>query len=204
MVALVHPDLRVRFSTSHPKDITDDVLFMMAKHENICKYIHLPVQSGNSRILKRMNRTYDREWYMSKIKRVYEIMPDCAISSDIITGFCGETEEEHQDTLSIMSFSKYSLSYMFSYSERPGTPAAKKFEDDIPFDVKKRRLSEIVRLQNHIALEHNKLDIGKTFKVLIEGDSKKSDREFKGRNSQYKTLVFPKVEGLKLGGLLQR
>ncbi len=199
MVAAIHPDLRIRFSTSHPKDITDDVLFTMAKHENICKYIHLPVQSGNSRILKRMNRTYDREWYMDKIKRVYEIMPECAISSDIIAGFCGETEEEHADTLSIMSFSNYSLSYMFVYSERPGTPAAKKYTDDIPDEIKKRRLNEIVRLQNHLSLEHNKLDIGKTFKVLIEGDSKKSDKEFKGRNSQNKMLVFPKIEGLKAG-----
>ncbi len=199
MVAAIHLDLRVRFSTSHPKDITDEVLFMMAKHENICKYIHLPVQSGNSRILKRMNRTYDRSWYMDKIKRVYEIMPDCAISSDIIAGFCGETEEEHEETISMMSFAKYSMSYMFMYSERPGTPAAKKYEDDIPEDVKKRRLNEIVRLQNHISLEHNKLEIGKTFKVLIEGYSKKSDKEFKGRNTQNKMLVFPKAEGLKPG-----
>ncbi len=199
MVAAIHPDLRIRFSTSHPKDITDEVLFTMAKHENICKYIHLPVQSGNSRILKRMNRTYDREWYMEKIKRVYEIMPDCAISSDVIAGFCGETEEEHLETMSIMEFAKYSMSYMFIYSERPGTPAAKKFEDDIPEDVKKRRLNEIVRLQNHISLEHNKKEIGKTFKVLIEGDSKKSDKEFKARNSQNKMLVFPKRDDLKAG-----
>jgi tRNA-2-methylthio-N6-dimethylallyladenosine synthase len=199
MVAQIHPDLRVRFSTSHPKDITDDVLYTMAKYENICKYIHLPVQSGNSRILKLMNRTYDREWYMDKVRRVYDIMPDCAISSDMIAGFCSETEEEHQDTLSMVEFAKYSMSYMFFYSERPNTPAAKKLADDIPQDVKTRRLNEIIRLQNHISLEHNKADIGKTFKVLIEGDSKKSDLEFKGRNSQNKMLVFPKVEGLKKG-----
>ncbi len=199
MVAAIHPDLRVRFSTSHPKDITDDVLHTMAKHDNICKYIHLPVQSGNSRILKLMNRTYDRPWYMEKIKRVYEIMPDCAISSDVIAGFCTETEEEHAETMSIMEFAKYSMSYMFIYSERPGTPAAKKYADDIPEDVKKRRLNEIVRLQNHISLEHNKKEVGKTFKVLIEGDSKKSDAEFKGRNSQNKMLVFPKKDGLKPG-----
>ena len=199
MVAAIDPDLRIRFSTSHPKDITDEVLHTMAKHENICKYIHLPVQSGNSRILKRMNRTYDREWYIDKIKRVYEIMPDCAISSDVIAGFCGETEEEHADTISIMSFANYSMSYMFVYSERPGTPAAKKYTDDIPDEIKKRRLNEIVRLQNHISLEHNKKEIGKTFKVLIEGNSKKSDQEFKGRNSQNKMLVFPKIEGLKAG-----
>jgi tRNA-2-methylthio-N6-dimethylallyladenosine synthase len=197
--ALIHPDLRVRFSTSHPKDITDEVLFTMAKHENICKYIHLPVQSGNSRILKLMNRTYDRDWYMQKIRRVYEIMPDCAISSDMIAGFCTETEEEHQDTLSMIEFAKYSMSYMFYYSERPGTPAAKKYADDVPLEVKTRRLNEIIRLQNGMAFQHNKADVGKTFKVLIEGDSKKSDKEFKGRNTQNKMVVFPKQEGLKVG-----
>jgi tRNA-2-methylthio-N6-dimethylallyladenosine synthase len=199
MVAHIHPDLRVRFSTSHPKDITDEVLYTMKKHENICKYIHLPVQSGNSRILKLMNRTYNRDWYMDKINRVYDIMPDCAISSDVIAGFCSETEEEHQDTLSVMEFAKYSMSYMFFYSERPGTPAAKKLVDDIPLEIKTRRLNEIVRLQNHISLQHNKADIGKTFKVLIEGNSKKSEHDFKGRNTQNKMLVFPKVEGLKAG-----
>jgi tRNA-2-methylthio-N6-dimethylallyladenosine synthase len=198
-IAAIHPDLRIRFSTSHPKDITDDVLFTMAKHENICNYIHLPVQSGNSRILKLMNRTYDREWYMQKVSRIYEIMPNCAISSDMIAGFCSETEEEHKDTISMMEFAKYSMSYMFFYSERPGTPAAKKLVDDIPDEIKKNRLNEIVRLQNHISLQHNKADIGKIFRVLIEGDSKKSDLEFKGRNSQNKMLVFPKIEGLKKG-----
>ena len=199
MVASISPDLRIRFSTSHPKDISDDVLFTMAKHENICKYIHLPVQSGNSRVLKLMNRTYDREWYMNKVSRIYEIMPDCAISSDMIAGFCSETEEEHEETLSMMEFAKYSMSYMFFYSERPGTLASKKLADDIPEDIKKRRLNEIVRLQNHLSLVHNKAEIGKTFKVLIEGDSKKSDKEFKGRNTQNKMIVFPKAEGLKPG-----
>lgn len=199
MVALVNTDLRVRFSTSHPKDITDEVLFTMKKYENICEYIHLPVQSGNSRILDKMNRTYDREWYKQKIDRIYEIMPDCAISSDIITGFCSETEEEHQDTMSIIEYSNYSMSYMFFYSERPGTLAARKFEDDIPLEVKKRRLSDVIRVQNAISLKLNQKDIGKVFKVLIEGDSKKSDAEFKGRNSQNKMLVFPKENGLKAG-----
>ena len=198
-VAQINPDLRVRFSTSHPKDITDEVLFTMAKHENICKYIHLPVQSGNSRVLKLMNRTYDRDWYMNKVRRIYEIMPDCAISSDMITGFCTETEEEHAETLSMMEFAQYSMSYMFFYSERPGTLAARKYKDDIPEDIKKRRLNEIVRLQNHISLQHNKKDIGKEFKVLIEGDSKKSDKDFKARNTQNKMIVFPKKEGLKQG-----
>ena len=199
MVALIHPDLRVRFSTSHPKDITDEVLTTMAAHENICKYIHLPVQSGNSRVLKLMNRTYDREWYMERVESIYKHMPDCAISSDMITGFCSETEEEHQDTLTMMEFAKYSMSYMFFYSERPGTLAAKKYEDDITLEVKKRRLAEIIRLQNHLGLEHNKQDVGRTFKVLIEGDSKKSDQDFKGRNTYNKMLIFPKKEGFKPG-----
>ncbi len=199
MVALVDPNLRVRFSTSHPKDITDDVLYMIRDYKNICKYIHLPVQSGNSRILKLMNRTYDREWYIAKVDRIYEIVPDCAISSDMISGFCSETEEEHKDTLSIMKHAKYSMSYMFFYSERPGTLAARKYEDDIPEEIKKRRLQEIVDLQMEIAHEHNKQDIGKTFEVLIEGDSKRSDKDFKGRNSQNKVVIFPKIEGLKVG-----
>ncbi|MBK8492322.1 MAG: tRNA (N6-isopentenyl adenosine(37)-C2)-methylthiotransferase MiaB [Saprospirales bacterium] len=199
MVAQVHPDLRIRFSTSHPKDITDEVLYTMAKYENICKYIHLPVQSGNSRILKLMNRTYDREWYMDRVRAVYRIMPDCTISSDIITGFCTETEEEHQESLSMIEFAKYSMSYMFAYSERPGTPAAKKYADDVPEEVKKRRLDEVIRLQTQVSYHHNKADIGKTFKVLIEGDSRRSDQEFKGRNSQNKMIVFPKKHGLRPG-----
>jgi tRNA-2-methylthio-N6-dimethylallyladenosine synthase len=199
MVASIHPDLRVRFSTSHPKDITDKVLHTMAAHENICKYIHLPVQSGNSRVLEVMNRTYDREWYMDRVEAVYRIMPECAISSDVIAGFCTETEEEHQETLSMIEWAKYSMSYMFAYSERPGTLAARKYADDIPEDVKKRRLNEIIRLQNAISLQHNKNDIGKTFKVLIEGNSRKSDAQFCGRNTQNKMCVFDKKEGLKPG-----
>ncbi len=199
MVAEVSPELRVRFSTSHPKDITDEVLYAIRDYENICKYIHLPVQSGNSRILKKMNRTYDRPWYEQKVDRIYEIIPDCAISSDIITGFCTETEEEHKDSLSIINYAKYSMSYMFFYSERPGTLAERKYEDDIPLEVKKRRLSEIIELQNNISRSENLKDIGKTFKVLIEGDSKRSDLDFKGRNSQNKMVIFPKKEGLKAG-----
>ena len=192
LTAKVHSDLRIRFSTSHPKDITDEVLHTMAKYENICKYIHLPVQSGNTRVLELMNRTYTRDWYKNRVEAIYRIMPDCAISSDIITGFCTETEEEHQDTLSIIEFSNYSMSYMFFYSERPGTLAARKYEDDIPLEVKKRRLTEVIRLQNQISHKHNQADIGKTFKVLIEGDSKRSDQDFKGRNSQNKMVIFPK------------
>jgi len=199
MVAQVSPDLRIRFSTSHPKDITDDVLYAIRDYENICKYIHLPIQSGNTRVLELMNRTYTREWYDEKVRRIYEIIPDCAISSDIICGFCSETEEEHKDTLNAMRNAKYSMSYMFFYSERPGTLAARKYEDDIPLEIKKRRLTEVVKLQGEISLEANLKDIGKTFKVLIEGDSKRSDLDFKGRNSQFKTIIFPKKEGLKKG-----
>ncbi|MGB4958772.1 MAG: tRNA (N6-isopentenyl adenosine(37)-C2)-methylthiotransferase MiaB [Saprospiraceae bacterium] len=198
-VALIHPDLRVRFSTSHPKDITDDVLHTMAKYENICKYIHLPVQSGNSRILDLMNRTYDRTWYQDRVNAIYRIMPDCAISSDIIAGFCTETEEEHQDTLSMIQWAKYSMSYMFYYSERPGTLAAKKLKDDVPEPIKKRRLQEIIDTQVAISLKVNLKDIGKTFKVLIEGDSKRSKEEFKGRNSQNKMINFPKMPNLEAG-----
>jgi tRNA-2-methylthio-N6-dimethylallyladenosine synthase len=198
-VAHVHPDLRIRFSTSHPKDITDDVLYTIQKYENICNYIHLPIQSGNSRILAMMNRTYDREWYMERVESIYRIIPDCAISSDIISGFCSETEEEHQDTLSMIEWAKFSMSYMFSYSERPGTPAAKKYQDDITEDVKKRRLAEIVEKQRHIGHLHNLQDVGQTFKVLIEGNSKKSDQEFKGRNSQNKMINFPKKPGYAPG-----
>jgi tRNA-2-methylthio-N6-dimethylallyladenosine synthase len=203
LVAQVNQDLRVRFSTSHPKDITDEVLYTMRNYENICKYIHLPVQSGNSRILKMMNRTYDRNWYISKVDRIYEVLPDCAISSDMIAGFCSETEEEHRDTLSVMKHAKYSMSYMFYYSERPGTLAQRKYEDDVPIEIKKRRLKEIITLQNEISKNHNKNDIGKIFKVLIEGDSKKSELDFKGRNSQNKMVVFPKKGEYKAGDYAQ-
>jgi tRNA-2-methylthio-N6-dimethylallyladenosine synthase len=191
-VALISPELRVRFSTSHPKDITDEVLYTMAKYENICNYIHLPVQSGSTRVLQLMNRTYTREWYMAKVDRIREIIPDCGLSSDFIAGFCTEEEEDHKDTLSIMEYSGYDFSYMFFYSERPGTLAQRRYQDDIPLDVKKRRLAEIVELQNKLSLESNKKDIGKTFKVLIDGDSKKNKQEWKGRSSQNKVIVFPK------------
>ena len=198
-VALVNPDLRVRFSTSHPKDITDEVLHTIAKHENICNYIHLPIQSGNSRVLKLMNRTYDQAWYKERVESIYRIIPDCAISSDMIAGFCTETEEEHQETVDMVYWAKYSMSYMFYYSERPGTLAARKYKDDIPYDVKKRRLQEIVDAQQEVAHQHNIKDIGKTFKALIEGTSKKSENDFKGRNSQNKVMIFPKTEGVKPG-----
>ncbi len=203
MVAKVNPLMRVRFSTSHPKDINDDVMYAIRDYHNICNYVHLPVQSGNSRVLKLMNRTYDREWYIKKVDRIYEIVPDCAITSDMIAGFCSETEEEHQDTLSMIEYAKYTMSYMFYYSERPGTLAARKYEDDVPYEVKKRRLAEIIRLQNQISYESNKRDIGKTFEILVEGDSKKSKEEHKGRNSQFKMVVFPKKAGIKPGDYVQ-
>ena len=192
-VALISPTLRVRFSTSHPKDITDEVLFTMAKYTNICKYIHLPVQSGSTRVLQLMNRTYTREWYLAKVARIKEIMPTCTVSSDIIAGFCTETEQDHQDTISIMQAAQYDYSYMYFYSERPGTLAAKRYEDDIPEEVKKRRLQEIVDVQWTLSNESNKRDVGKSFEVLIEGDSKKSDAEWMGRTSQNKVVVFPKL-----------
>jgi len=191
-VALVHPDLRIRFSTSHPKDITEEVLRTIAKYENICKYIHLPVQSGSTRVLQLMNRTYTREWYIAKVNQVKNIIPECGISSDIIAGFCTETEEDHHDTLSIMQHSKYDMSYMFIYSERPGTLAARRYKDDVPEEIKKRRLQEIVALQGKLSFESNQRDIGKSFKVLIEGDSKRSSDDWMGRNTQNKVIVFSK------------
>ncbi|MBU2888067.1 tRNA (N6-isopentenyl adenosine(37)-C2)-methylthiotransferase MiaB [Gilvimarinus agarilyticus] len=193
MVAKVDPKLRVRFSTSHPKDITDEVLHTMKAHDNICKYIHLPVQSGNSRILDMMNRTYDRAWYINRVDKIKEILgEDCGLSSDMITGFCSETEEEHQDTLSLMRYVKYDLSYMFFYSERPGTLAEKKYEDDIPLDIKKRRLNEIIELQNECSRETNRRDVGKEFEVLIEGTSKKSEEQLFGRTTTNKVVIFDK------------
>jgi len=191
-VALISPLLRVRFSTSHPKDITDDVLHTIAKYENICKYIHLPVQSGSTRVLQLMNRTYTKEWYLAKVERIREIIPDCGISSDVIAGFCTEAEEDHLETLHVMQYCKYDMSYMFIYSERPGTLAQRRYSDDIPEEIKKRRLIEIVGLQNRLSFESNQKDIGKTFKVLIEGDSKKSAGDWMGRNTQNKVVVFPK------------
>jgi tRNA-2-methylthio-N6-dimethylallyladenosine synthase len=191
-VALIDPLLRVRFSTSHPKDITDEVLHTIAKYENICNYVHLPVQSGSNRVLQLMNRTYTREWYMAKVDRIKAIIPDCGISSDIIAGFCTETEEDHQDTLDIMQYSQYDYSYMYFYSERPGTLAARRYTDDVPEAVKKRRLDEIIFLQRKMSHESNLRDIGNTYKVLIEGDSKKNTDEWMGRTSHYKVVVFPK------------
>jgi tRNA-2-methylthio-N6-dimethylallyladenosine synthase len=193
MVAKVSPELRVRFSTSHPKDITNEVLYTMKRYENICKYIHLPAQSGNSRVLELMNRTYTREWYINRVDAIREILGvQCGISSDMIAGFCSETEAEHQETLTLMDYVQYDFSYMFFYSERPGTLAAKKYEDDIPLDIKKRRLKEIIEKQQAISLERNKLDVGQVQKVLIEGTSKRSEEQLQGRNSANKVVIFPK------------
>ncbi|UEG48905.1 tRNA (N6-isopentenyl adenosine(37)-C2)-methylthiotransferase MiaB [Ferruginibacter lapsinanis] len=190
--ALIDPLLRVRFSTSHPKDITDEVLFTIAKYENICNYIHLPVQSGSTRMLQLMNRTYTREWYISRVNRIKEILPDCGLSTDMITGFCTETEEDHQESLSLMEYCKYDLAYMYFYSERPGTLAARRFKDDIPEDVKKRRLQEMIDLHRIQSLQSMQKDVGKTFKVLIEGTSKKNEEELIGRTDHNKVVIFPK------------
>lgn len=199
-VAIISPDLRIRFSTSHPKDITDAVLHTMSRFDNICKYIHLPIQSGSNRILQLMNRTYTREWYLAKVNRIREILPGCAISADIIAGFCTEYEQDHLDTLDVMRTSEYAYSYMFMYSERPGTLAARRYQDDVAPEVKKRRLEEIVSLQNQLSLASNERDLGSVFEVLIEGDSKRSDQQWMGRNSQNKVMVFDKsVDGLKPG-----
>ncbi|MEO1653538.1 MAG: MiaB/RimO family radical SAM methylthiotransferase [Bacteroidota bacterium] len=197
-VALVNPNLRVRFSTSHPKDMTDEVLHTMAAYENICNYIHLPAQSGNSRVLDIMNRGYTREWYLNRVKAIRDIIgEDCGISTDMIAGFCTETEAEHQDTLSLMEAVQYDFAYMFYYSERPNTPAAKKYKDDISLEEKKRRLNEIIARQQSHSLARNQKDIGKTYKVLIEGLSKRSEDHFKGRNSANKVVIFPKTSAKK-------
>lgn len=198
MVALIHPDLRVRFSTSHPKDMTDDVLHVMAKYENICNNIHLPVQSGSSKVLNMMNRGYTREWYLNRIKAIREIIPGCGISTDVITGFCDESEDDHKETLSLMEEVKYDFAFMFSYSERPKTLAERKYTDDVPEAVKNRRLSEVVALQRQHSELRIKNMIGQVHKVLIEGFSKKSDEMLMGRNSQNAVVVFPK-ENYKKG-----
>ena len=191
-VALVSPLLRVRFSTSHPKDITDEVLYTIAKYDNICNYIHLPVQSGSSRILQLMNRTYTREWYIAKVNRIREILPNCGLSTDMITGFCTETEEDHKESYTLMEYCKYDLAYMYYYSERPGTLAERRYEDDIPEEVKKRRLQEIIALHRIHSLESMQRDVNKTFKVLIEANSKKSDTDWHGRTDHNKVVIFPK------------
>jgi tRNA-2-methylthio-N6-dimethylallyladenosine synthase len=193
MVALINPRLRVRFSTSHPKDITDEVLHTIAEYPNVCNYIHLPAQSGSTAVLERMNRTYTREWYLNKIEAIRRIVgEDTGISTDTITGFCGETPEDHLETLSLMNIVKYDFAYMFAYSERPGTPAAKKFLDDVPQSVKQERLKEVIQLQKEHSHYRNLKAVGKVHQVLVEGNSKKSEQYLSGRNSENKVIVFPK------------
>ena len=196
-VALIDPLLRVRFSTSHPKDMTDEVLEIIAKHHNICKYIHLPVQSGSTRLLEMMNRGYSREWYLDRMAAIQRILPGCGISTDIITGFCSETEEDHEMTLSLMRTINYDFAYMFAYSERPKTLAERKYADDVPESVKKRRLAEVVDLQRASSKSRTEMGVGKTHEVLIEGFSKKSEEMLMGRNSQNTVVVFPKGEHKK-------
>lgn len=191
MVAEISPELRVRYSTSHPKDISDKVIDMMAKYDNVCRHIHLPVQSGSNVMLEKMRRRYTREWYLDRVARIRQAMPDCAITTDIIAGFCGETEQDHQGTLDIMRRVKYDYAYMFQYSERPGTLAARNYPDDVTPQEKTRRLNEIIALQNELSLESNKRDVGKTFKVLIEGTSRRNDEELCGRTTTNKMCVFP-------------
>ena len=197
MSAQVNPDLRIRFSTSHPKDMTDEVIHIMKKYDNICAHIHLPVQSGNTEILAKMNRGYTREWYMERINAIRKIYPECVISSDFITGFCGETEEQHQDSLSLMDYCEFSFSYMYTYSERPKTLAERKYEDDVPQEVKNRRLSEIIAKQRHYAMVTNQSHIGQVQRVLVEGTSKKSQEELVGRNTYNTKVVFPKGDYAK-------
>lgn len=191
LVAEVDPLVRIRFTTSHPKDMSDKVLKVIAKHPNLCRHIHLPIQSGSSRILKLMNRKYDREWYLDRIRAIREILPDCGLSTDVFSGFCTETPEDHQETLSLMEEVKFDMAFMFKYSERPGTYAHKHLPDDVPEGEKLRRLDEIIQLHNRLSLESNQRDIGKTFEVLVEGTSKKSKEELFGRTSQNKVIVFP-------------
>lgn len=192
MVAKVNSNLRVRFSTSHPKDISDEVIYTMAMYENICNHIHLPVQSGSTRILELMNRGYTREYYMKRIEAIRHILPDCSISTDIITGFCTETELDHDQTLQLMQWVGYDFAFMFKYSERPNTKAARKLADDVPEDVKTQRLTQIIELQGKLSEESKQKDIGRSYEVLIEGESKKSADHFFGRTSQNKVVVFPR------------
>ena len=192
LVALAVPNMRIRYSTSHPRDINEKVVNIMAKYRNICNYIHLPAQSGNSRILDIMSRNYTREWYLDKIKMIRQIIPNCGISCDIISGFCSETEEEHQDTITLIEEAQFDFSYMYMYSERPGTPAAKKLTDDVPEDVKGRRLTEIIKVQNKMSLSKNTARIGNIVEVLIEGSSKKSENDWMGRSDEDIVVVFPK------------
>lgn len=188
--AQMNPQMRIRFSTSHPKDLSDKLLHIMAGYKNICRHIHLPAQSGSSRILKLMNRDYTREWYMDRIETIHKILPDCSLSTDMITGFCTETDDDHRESLSLMEWAMFDFSYMFKYSERPGTRAARKFRDDVPEEIKAGRLQEMIDLQSVLSDKSKKKDIGQTFEVLTEGFSKRSSEYLSGRTSQNKVVVF--------------
>ncbi|MBR2856892.1 MAG: tRNA (N6-isopentenyl adenosine(37)-C2)-methylthiotransferase MiaB [Bacteroidales bacterium] len=201
-VALISPELRVRFSTSHPKDISDEVIYTMAKYDNICKHIHLPVQSGSSIMLEKMRRKYNREWYLERVGKIRSVIPDCGLTTDVIAGFSGETEQDHQDTLSLMEEVVFDSAFMFAYSERPGTLASKKYPDDIPYEEKTRRLNEIIALQGRMSLKSNEKEVGKVMKVLVEGPSKKNPDELCGRASSNKMCVFPS-RGEKAGDYCQ-
>jgi tRNA-2-methylthio-N6-dimethylallyladenosine synthase len=206
-VAVINPLLRVRFSTSHPKDISDELLHIISRHENICKHIHLPAQSGSSRILELMNREYTREWYLERVNAIRTIIPECALSTDMITGFCTETDQDHKDSLSLMEQVVFDFAYMFKYSERPGTKAARKYKDDVPDNIKSERLSEMIALQNRLSGRSKKHDIGKTFEVLIEGASKRSEEFLSGRTTQNKVAVFPgnnRVKGDYVNVMIER
>ena len=191
MVAQISPELRIRFSTSHPKDISNEVIHTMAEHENICKHIHLPVQSGSSIMLEKMRRKYNREWYLERVEKIRSVIPDCGITTDVIAGFCGETEQDHKDTLTLMEQVVFDSAFMFAYSERPGTLASRKYPDDIPYVTKTARLNEIIALQGRMSLKSNEKEIGKVLKVLVEGPSKKNPEELCGRASSNKMCVFP-------------
>lgn len=202
MVAKVSPELRVRFSTSHPKDISDEVIYTMAMYDNICKHIHLPVQSGSDVMLEKMRRKYNREWYLERVAKIRSVMPGCGLTTDVIAGFCGETEQDHKDTLSLMEEVCFDSAFMFQYSERPGTLASRKYADDVPAEVKTERLNEIIALQNRMSLKSNEKEIGKVFKVLVEGVSKRNNEELFGRASNNKVCVFP-AGGHRIGDYVE-
>lgn len=201
--ALLDKNLRIRFSTSHPKDITDEVLYAIAEYDNICKYIHLPIQSGSTRMLQMMNRNYTREWYLDKINKINKIIPACAISTDLIAGFCSETQQDHNDTLSLMDLVQYDYAYTFAYSERPQTAAAKTMKDDVPSEIKQQRLNEIIEKQRQHSLKNQQKYLGKMVTILIEGESKKSNLQWKGRNSQNQMVVFDKTLNTKKGDCVE-
>ena len=202
MIAKINPNLRVRFTTSHPKDISDELIEVIARYNNVCKHIHLPVQAGSNAVLERMNRKYTREYYLERVKKIRTLIPNCGLTTDVFCGFSGETEQDFLQTLELLREVEFDSAFMFKYSERPGTYAAKKLPDDVPEDIKIKRLTEIIDLQNKISQKRNQAEVGKTFEVLVEGYSKKSDKDMFGRTSQNKVVVFPN-NGTKIGNLVK-